>query len=83
MPNSELPPPKVKAAIGPMVKSCLKSYLSHNLKATEANFKSLHKKIKHDAKACCIQDFMLPRPRSRSLLWVKVKNIFLQLLENH
>ena len=61
------PTPKVKAAIGSKVKTCLKTYLSHNLKATEANLMKLHRKIKHNQ-----QDLGFT---------LKGENMFLQLLE--
>ena len=50
------PTPKVKAAIRSKVKTCLKTYLSHNLKATEANLMKLYRNIKHNQEVCCIQD---------------------------
>ena len=48
--------PKVKATIGPEVKSCLKLCLSYNLKVTEANLMKLHRKIKHNERVCCVQE---------------------------
>ena len=51
-----VPMHKVKAAVGSKVKSCLKSYLSHNLKATAAILMKLYRKLKHNEKVCCIQD---------------------------
>ena len=46
--------PKIKVTIGLKVKLCLNSCCSYT---TEANFKKLHRKIKHNEKVCQAYDF--------------------------
>ena len=46
--------PKVKVTVGSEVKLCLNSCCSYT---TEANLIKLHRKIKHNEKVCCTQDF--------------------------
>ena len=76
--KSKAPTPKVKTTIGLKVNSCLKLYLSHNIKTSAANLMKLHWKIKHKDKVSHIQD--LDCHAQGRHCRVKGQNMFLQLL---